>query len=370
MTRPARVLWLVKGLGLGGTERLVTLCAPRFPERFAIEVAYVLPHKDAVVGELRDAAIPVYDLGRPGGSWMVRLAGLLRSGRHDLIHTHSPLPAVLARLAGPRGIPMVHTEHNVWQRYHPLTRVANAATIGRNRAVYAVSRAVAASVGPWGRGRADVHVLHHGIDLGSVRWGPEARATARARLEIDPEAPVVGHVANFTPKKDQVTLLDAFTRVHRARPDARLVMVGAGPLEEELRARAAAGEAAGAVLFTGRRDDVPALLPGFDLFVLTSRYEGLPISLVEAMAAGVACVTTPVGGATEVLTDGREGRVVAVGDPAGTAEVVLELLGDPDQRRRLARAGRSRAAAFSIDSAVERMAAAYDRILAPREVAA
>ncbi|MDQ3972761.1 MAG: glycosyltransferase, partial [Actinomycetota bacterium] len=139
---PARVLWLIKGLGRGGAERLLSLSVPHLRrDRYQVEVAYLLPHKRALVDEIAGRGIPVHCLGGRLGadpSWMWRLWRLLRTGAYDLVHTHSPYPAVAARLlAGRRGPLVVHTEHNVWPRYRLPTFTANAATYGRNRAVIA-----------------------------------------------------------------------------------------------------------------------------------------------------------------------------------------------------------------------------------------
>ena len=130
---------------------------------------------------------------------------------------------------------------------------------------------------------------------------------------------MVGTVGNFTAKKDQATLLRALAELSPAGRDVVAVLVGLGPLEEELRALAVELGIGGRVRFPGSRDDVFALLPAFDVFVLSSRFEGLPIALLEAMATGVAPVATRVGGIPEVITDGQDGLLVDPGDPATLA---------------------------------------------------
>ena len=118
------------------------------------------------------------------------------------------------------------------------------------------------------------------------------------------------------------------------------------------------------VRFLGSRDDVPELLPGFDVYTLSSRYEGLPISMLEAMAAEVAVVVTAVGGIPEAITDHLDGLLVPAGDPLALSTAHAEVLGDPDLRRRLAVSGRARVVdAFSIDRAVQVTATAYRDLL-------
>jgi glycosyltransferase involved in cell wall biosynthesis len=145
-----------------------------------------------------------------------------------------------------------------------------------------------------------------------------------------------------------------------------LVLVGSGPLEDGLRSQADAAGLAGRVVFAGSRGDVPDLLAAFDVFVLSSRYEGLPIALLEAMAAGRACVATAVGGVPEVVTDGVDGVLVPPGDPDALAAALAAVAGDADRRAALGAKAEARAADFRLDAAVARLAAVYDRALGRR----
>ena len=366
-----RVLWLTKGLGLGGAERLLTLTAARIDRsRFEVEVAYLLPWKDAFVPDLEGAGVPTVCLGSRDGAdprWPLRLRRLLRDRDHAIVHTHSPVPAAAARLLVRTPARLVHTEHNVWDRYRRPTYVANALTYPRNEAVIAVSDGVAESIRRprWAPGRyPTVETLLHGVEPASTPRGSEARLAARRELGIDDLAPVIGNVANLTLKKDHAGLLAAFDLVRRRVPEAVLLLVGAGPLEADLRAEVRDRELDDSVRFLGSRDDVPELLPALDVFVLSSRFEGLPISLLEAMAAEVACVSTRVGGIPEAITDGVEGRLVPPGEPKVLAEALTDVLLDPDVRSRLAAAGRARVVeAFSIDRAVRRTEEIYTDLL-------
>ena len=149
----------------------------------------------------------------------------------------------------------------------------------------------------------------------------------------------------------------------RTRPDARLDLVGDGPLLGHVQARLGAADVQGAVRLLGLRDDVPELLSRAACFLLTSDYEGCPLSVLEAMAAGVPVVATAVGGVPELVGHGETGILVEPGRPEGLARGLDELLSDPARAEALGRAGRQRAKEhFSRESMVAATVAVYEEI--------
>jgi glycosyltransferase involved in cell wall biosynthesis len=367
-----KVLWLTKGLGRGGAERLLTTCAPHLDEgRFTVEVAYLVPWKDAYVDRLEQSGVRVHCLGAKRDvdpRWMLRLRRLIRRGGFELVHTHSPLSAAVARVVT-LGTPVrvVHTEHNMWSRYRRGTFWANALTYRLNDAVVAVSHAVAGTISARYLSRdlrrRGVDVVHHGIDFASVDKGAVARAKARAELGLPEDVPVVGTVGNLTEKKDHGSLVQAFAEVRRRLPDARLVIIGSGPLEARVHDAVRRAGLEGSVLLTGSRDDAQTLLPAFDLFVLSSRFEGLSIALVEGLAAGVPAVCTRVGGVPEVLDGSDAGVMVPPQRPDLLAAAIVDVLTDDAGRARMAEAAVRRATAFDVRRSVAELAAIYDRAL-------
>ena len=366
-----RVLWLIKGLARGGAERLVSVMAPKIDRaHFEVEVAYLAPEADAFVPDLEGAGIRVHCLDARGNiepGWPARLRRLLHEGRYDIVHSHSPLAGSVARLVAPRRTHHFYTEHNLWSVYRWPTFAVNTVTYARNERIFAVSGGVAASIArPWwsrlGR-MPPVEVLLHGVDVDSAPRGREARVAARTRLGISPDVPLIGNVANFSPKKDQATLLRAFETVRERIPDALLLLIGMGPLEDQLRKTVRDLGATDSVRFLGSRDDVTELLPALDVFVLSSTHEGLPISLLEAMAAGVACVCTAVGGIPEALRDGVDGRLVPPARSDVLAEVLREVMLDAAQRQRLGSNGLARVSGeFDLSRAVARLERQYAAI--------
>jgi glycosyltransferase involved in cell wall biosynthesis len=363
-----KVLIVIKGLGRGGAELLLLSAAPYLDrERFSYRFAYLLPWKDALVGDLTEAGLPVHCLdGAKGAGWVGRLRSLVGGERIDLVHVHSPVAAAGVRLAAGRQARVVYTEHNVWGRYHRATYAANLATFPRNDHVFAVSDEVRASIRYPGPMRLlplpPVETLHHGLDPAAVAaWG--GQDGARAELGIPQDVPLVGSIANFKAAKDHANLLRAAVVVRAALPDVRFLLVGQGPLEPQTRRLAAELGLDGTVIFAGFRSDAHRLAAEFDVFTLSSAYEGLPIALIEAMALGRPCVATSVGGIPEVVSDGAQGVLVPPRDPDALAGGLLRLLGDPALRARMGVAARERADDFDIRKAVHRMEQVYSGLL-------
>jgi glycosyltransferase involved in cell wall biosynthesis len=322
-----RILVLIKGLGRGGAEQLLVSAAPYLDRtQFEYEIAYLLPWKDALVPALRATGLKVHCLEHARGpAWMFRLKRLVQEREIDLVHAHSPMAGIGARFAlcGPQSPRIVYTEHNLWNYYHPATRWGNLATFGLNDHVFAVSKQVQDSIRypPQLKflSMPPVETLYHGVDPEVTRnWG--SVDGVRKELGIGQEALVVGTVANFRAQKGYEHLLDAALRVRRRIPGVRFVLIGQGPLEVAMRRRSERLGLEGTVIFTGYREDVPRLAGAFDVFTLSSLYEGLSIALVEAMVLRKPAVATAVGGIPEVIEHGKQGLLVAPGDAKGLAD--------------------------------------------------
>jgi glycosyltransferase involved in cell wall biosynthesis len=371
---PVRVLWAIKGLGRGGAEQLL-VSAARVADhrRFSYDVAYVLPHKDALVDALRREGVTVHALGSTAGStgrwlWPWRLRRRLVEGRYDVVHAHSPVVAAAVRVAVltlPRRRPVtVYTQHNLWQSYAWPTRVAERVTHARDRHRFAVSSAVAGT-GPR-RVRASTELLVHGVVAADHLVEDDDRAAIRASvrraLGIPGDATVVVTVANLRATKDHRNLLSAARVVADARADVRFLVVGDGPLRGELEATCRQWDLEATVSFLGSRDDVYDLLQAADVFALASLHEGLPVAMMEAMAAGLPAVLTRVGGIPEVVVDGWEALLVPPQDPRGLAAAILELAGDPHLRAVLAERARTAARRFDVATAVRGYERVYEEV--------
>lgn len=353
MTETApRLLIVSKTLDIGGAERLIADFAAR--RRDLVEVAY-LAGNGALAGELKRRGIPVHDLssrGRLSLKCAPKLHALLRGGRFDLVHAHLPLAGIAARLV--RGkTPLVYTEHNVWEVYHPLTRWLNRVTFRANDHVVAVSADVAASIGRgWPHVSPIVTVVLNGI---AERPALLSRDEVRLREGIAPGDLLLLSIGNLFSRKGHDVLLEALALIADRAPELRLWIVGDGDERATLERLVSARGLSGRVRLLGLCEDVGPLLGAADGFVLASRYEGLPVALLEAMAVGLPCVATAVGGMPEALADGT-GILVPTGSPQALAQALFSLR-SPDTRRCLGEAAlrrvRERFSAETMDRRLE-----------------
>lgn len=364
------VLVLIKGLGRGGAERLLLASSPHIDRtRFSYTIAYLHPGADALVPELRRSGLEVECLGGNGRvGWVRRLRGVVRDRRIGVVHVHSPYAAIGARLGLRRSrVPIVYTEHNVWESYHRATYFANAATYPMNRHVFAVSEQVRRSIRyPVGMRRTPlpiVETLYQGVDVDSLNM-PDGGGDVRRELGVPDDVPVVGTIASFKRNKGHAHLVDAAATVLRSEPDTRFVLVGEGPMERDVRRRVVQLGLADRIIFAGGRPDAVRVARSFDVFVLSSLFEGLSIALLECMALGKPSVVTSVGGSPEVVGDGVDAYLVPPADPAALADRILSLIREPDLRLRMGASARRRAAAFDIRRTVARAERVYEEVSA------
>lgn len=366
--RPVRVLWLAKGLGIGGAERLLVAAAGAHDRAaFAIEAAYVVPAKSQLVADLEARDVPVTRLGGGRrGAWVPRLRALVASGRFDVVHAHSPLLAGVARLAArtvpPRRRPrVVTTEHNGWSTFALPTRLLNAFTAPLDAATIAVSEETRASMW-WPRTRRRTSVVVHGVDLAALRAAASERDAMRHELGIAEDEVVAVTVANYRAQKAWPDLLAAARAVVDRGVPVRFVGVGQGPLQAEIEAMHRRLGLGDRVLLLGRRDDVPRVLAAADLFVLASTYEGYPLAVMEALGAGLPVIATAVGGVVDAVGPDA-GVLVPAGRPDVLADAIARLATDGAERARLAAGARAAGDIYDVRNAVAATEATYRRVV-------
>ena len=358
---------MVKGLGIGGAERLISEGARYWNrDRFEYHVAYALPWKDQLVARLEREEVPVHCVGAMAPSSLPSFRGirrLIRDLRPDVVHAHLPIMGILGRLSAGRRL--VYTEHNLVSSYHPVTRWANRVTYRRNRAVIAVSAAVAESL--FGYRGPQPTVIENAVNS---ELEPGSENEARAELGIDRSTPLIVQVANMRPGKGHENLLRAAQILQLEVPDIVIVSIGGekwpGDLDR-LTTRAHELGVGATVRFLGRRADALKFVAAADVFVNPAEVEGMPVAVLEAMALGRPIVATAVGGVPDMLADGLGGLLVPSQSPDALAMAVSRLLVD----RRLAnelgwRAQRIAEKEHGLERMVRRIESVYEEVLANR----
>jgi glycosyltransferase involved in cell wall biosynthesis len=343
------ILHLITGLGSGGAERMLTRVATTGPAASAGHRQIVVSMTDDgrhVNGPILErAGIPVHWLGmrrgRPSIAAFMRLLRLLRRERPDILMTwlyHADLLGILvAPLAGIRrviwNVRCSEVDFDSYPRTTRWTVALLARLSSRPWAVGVNSQAGRRVHEALGYRPAQWCYLPNGVDV--AEWRPDSadRASVRNEVGLDPEQTAIVTVARADPMKDHGTLLAAAERVLAQHPQTRFFLVGRGT--EKLPIPAAIRSS---VIALGERTDVHRLLRGFDIHVLSSKGEGFPNAVVEAMATGLVCVATDVGDAAALVGD--TGPIVPAGDPGALAAAIGSLIQgrvDLEQQGRRAR---------------------------------
>lgn len=211
-----------------------------------------------------------------------------------------------------------------------------------------------------GIGRPEQYVtVRSGLELSL--YGPDwvARHEVRQELGLSEEAVVLGAINRLSPQKDPMTLVRGLATCLRERPETRLLLVGDGPLRAAVETEVERLGLAGQVVLAGLRQDVPRLLTAMDVFVSASLWEGLPRTLLQAMATGVPVLATSADGVVDVVEDGRNGLLVPPGNAAALGASALRLVDDPSLRSALSGAATTEVDEFDARRMVGRLEALY-----------
>jgi glycosyltransferase involved in cell wall biosynthesis len=359
-----RVLQLIPSLVVGGAERVVARLA-RHLHRWghAVEVVSMYdPLGTWIEADLRSEEIPLTFLGkRPGFDvrMIPRIARVLARFEPDVLHTHMyVLKYALPGVAASRTCRVVHTLHNVASREvarpnRVLQNLAFRAGVTPVAIGQGVAKSMRSVYGLYPR-----HIIPNGIPVSEYAPPGAAREELRASLGIPGDAPTFVMVAMFQRKKNHEGLLRAFASRRLAFAGAHLLLAGDGEQRHETERLAYTLGVSGRVRFLGVCSDIPRVLAAADAFVLPSVYEGNPLSIMEAMAAGKPVVATAVGCVPELVSD-RTGRLIPPGDPDALEAALHELANDlPLSRAKGAAA--ARVARERFDDVT--MARAYERL--------
>ena len=373
--RPIRVVQLLAtGTNGGAQEHVYTLLSRLDRSRYHASVVS-LSH-GSTLKRIAALGFPVLVLDEPDDAIAVgALAVHLADVRPDVIHNHmyrAELVGTRAALALEEiGLPrpfILGTVHSSRVR-SPEDREQLHRLTPRMDRLIAVSRAILAKIADERDAATPVSLIHNGVDLQRYDH-QEPCCTLREEYGLPADAQLVGVVARLEPEKGHATLLEAWPAVVAAVPSARLLVIGEGSRREALEAQAAVLGITGTVVFTGRRDDVPAVTAALDVAVLPSHREAQGLVILEAMALSRPVVASAVGGIPEMIEDGRTGLLVPPRDAAALAAAIVRLLRDHAYADMLAKGGHDLIHdRFCVELMVQAIESIYDQAAADVRVA-
>jgi glycosyltransferase involved in cell wall biosynthesis len=334
-----KVLHIVKSLGRGGAEILLLETLKQHDKnQFEFYYIYFLPWKNQLVNELEINGANVFNFKSKNNFQIIlRTISIIKfSKKNDIkiIHCHLPWAGIVGRLVGQiTKIPVVYSEHNKQERYHPLTKLINKFTYNWQQLVLAVSKDVELSIQKNIHPTVNVKVVFNGVDTDYFIQNIEERKKLRTALNIDENTILVGNVCVFRKQKRLQIWVDVFEKVNQKHSNTYGILIGAGILFDEIRAYIEKKKLKDKILLLGLQTNVKKYLNIMDVFVSTSEFEGLPIALLEAMSMQCSVAVTNAGGVKEVIENGKNGFCVSVESAKNLVNPISQLIEDVELRK-------------------------------------
>ena len=369
-----RVVYLAHAFHVGGAEEMVLNLVRHLPERF--EPAVVCINQAGSIGEeIRGTGVPFRVLGLTPGLLrpfdVMRLRDFLYECEPDIVHTFLLTASLYGRFAAMLArVPIVvGTEVNIYEHKRPLHAMTERWLMRWTDTVVASAGAVRDFyVDQVKADRSKVEVIYNAVDWAQLQT-TMTRDETRAAVGIPADAPVAGIIARLTEQKAHRVLFDALAQTPALSP-VHLMVVGDGELPDELEQQIASLGLSSRVHFVGARRDLGNVLAAIDVFVMPSLWEGLPLSLVLAMGAGLPVIATAVAGIPEVVQDGVSGLLVTPGDVTGLGAAMARVFANDTERVLLGQAARAFVRPrFGVDGYVTSITALYDRLLVAKGMA-
>lgn len=333
-------------------------------EKFEFHYIYFLAWKNQMVEAIEDAGGRVTCFEAKDNIRLLlqykRIISYCKEHNIDLIHCHLPWAGFVGRLIHKKtGIPVVYTEHNMQERYHIATKSINKISFNSQNLALGVSQDVTDSIKKNIHPKIPFRTLLNGVNTESFLRTSDSKI--RSELGILENAIVIGNVAVFRFQKRLVEWLQVVKKIREKNTNVYGIIVGAGPLEEEIKSEWKKLELENIVFFPGLQTNVKPYFEAMDIFMMSSSFEGLPIALLEAMSMECAVVSTDAGGIKEVIRNGIDGLTCPVDDWEQLEEKVQILLEEPGTLKNYKLAARKRVIeSFSLQRMVEELEELYE----------
>ena len=369
------VLHFIDGLTFGGAETLLRDLASGLEKRgYRITIGYSTP--GPFVEELANKGLTLKHVPRLAmvdPIFLMRMFRLMRLDPPQIVHTHLFKSDFHGRLAARlAGIPVViSTLHNndSWANYWLLGHAYGFTARFADQLIAVSPEVREYHLEKTGVPANKIMVIENGVDVSAFSGYEEDARSIRREFGIADTAPLFGIVGRLKPQKDVSTFLKAAAEILVKEPGARFLVVGDGPLNDQLRVQAKELGLFPSLIFTGMRKDIPAIMKAIDVMVLSSLWEGLPVILLEAMAAAKPVVSTSVDGVKGVVIPNETALLVETNSPSALSDACVRLARDPELRQTMGRSGLRRVTdLYSIDAMIDRISNLYLELLSKRQL--
>ena len=342
MTPKINILYVIHSLDNGGAETLAIRLAEKLDKNSFRATVCSLSDQGPLRELLESKEVPYFTLGKRDGKDLkvaLRLRGVLKKQKMDVIHTHNMGPLLYTYLATlfSQKYKIVHTEHinmakelSYSKKHLMYNRLLYRRLDGFINIAQHLTREYCSR---FDLSHTKVETIHNSVDPGKAPSVPTK--PLRDQLGVADNVPLIGNISALRPQKDHQTLIRAMKKVCDKIPEAILAIAGEGESQVELKALVEKLGLSQNVKFLGFRSDVDGLLGQFDIFVLSSLYEGLPLCILEAMAAGRPIVATDADGTNEVVRNGETGLLVPLKEPELFADAILTILENPEHAKEM-----------------------------------
>ncbi len=370
MSQTIKVLHIIKSLGRGGAEMLLPETLKLHNQtQLEFHYIYFLPWKNQLVEDIEKNGGKITCLPAKNNLTILKqsknIIKYIKKHQIDMIHAHLPWAGFVSRLVHRQtGIPVVYSEHNMQERYHFITKYLNKYTYNWQNLALGVSQDVSNSIQKNINPKIPVKTLLNGVNTERFQRNKESGKIIRKQFNIPENAVVIGNVAVFRFQKRLIEWLRVMKEVIDKNTNVYGILVGAGPLEKEIKNQLTKLNLKEKVLLTGLQTDVKPYFNAMDIFMMSSSFEGLPIALLEAMSMECAIVTTDAGGIKEVIRHEQDGLLCNVNDWKKLPDLLHNLIDDQKLLNLYQKNARKRVIdSFSLKSMVKQLEDVYLSLL-------